>query len=274
MPRASQSADQELSVTWYGDASLVFRFGETEIGFDPFEGLPLGAIWKPPADLPHQEVLRRVEAVFVTHGHFDHIYHIPRLYGGRGVPIYCTAAPAKTLANRGVPESQLRRIEPGWTGQVGPFQIQAYPSRHCRFDRRLIVRTVFRREFFRHPWHLAGLLGLNLAYPEAGEILFYEVACNGFRVQVMGSMNLEPEAAYPMEADLLVLPLQGRSDQDVYALGLVERLKPRAVVLDHYDDAFPPMSAQIDVGGFVENVENRFSIPCQPLKPGAPIKFR
>lgn len=47
---------------------------------------------------------------------------------------------------------------------------------------------------------------------------------------------------------------------------LVERLAPRGILLDHYDDAFPPMSATVDTAGFVTAAEKRLGIPCRALK--------
>lgn len=95
--------------------------------------------------------------------------------------------------------------------------------------------------------------------------MFYEVQTANCRVQIMGSMNLDGKTEYPVGADLLVLPFQGRSDQDRYALQFIERLRPKAVVLDHYDDSFPPLTVQIDTGDFQKTVEERYGISCTPL---------
>lgn len=87
----------------------------------------------------------------------------------------------------------------------------------------------------------------------------------------MGSMNLDPDTDYPTDADILVLPLQGRSDLDTYGLALAERLKPRQILLDHYDNTFPPLSDCIDPSGFIQNAEQKLGIPCRPLQVGQKI---
>lgn len=110
------------------------------------------------------------------------------------------------------------------------------------------------------------LLRLNKAYDENGEILFYEITCGTLRLQIMGSLGLDADTAYPTGADWLILPFQGRSDLTEYAMPLVERLAPRGILLDHYDDAFPPMSATVDTAGFVTAAEKRLGIPCRALK--------
>lgn len=262
-----------MQLTWYGTASLLLQEKDMSIAFDPFDGLPIhGPRHGQP--LPHEEDFRRASRIFVTHGHLDHIYHIPRIYGDTDATVYCTEAPKNTLVNHGFPSNRICRIAPGWKESFGPFQITAYQGRHCVFDFPLILRTASRANFWRHPAHLTRLAALDCLYPEKGEILFYEVTCGGTRVQIMGSMNLDSNTEYPTGADVLVLPLQGRSDQDTYALGIIERLQPKSVLLDHYDDSFPPLSDNIDTSGFVRNVWEHFRIRCCPLTKSCPVTIR
>jgi L-ascorbate metabolism protein UlaG (beta-lactamase superfamily) len=211
--------------------------------------------------------------VFVTHGHFDHIYHIPQIYKGTQTVIHCTKTPRKTLLGKGMDPASLQEICPGWTGKYGPFTVTAYQGRHCEFDLPLVAHTILRADLFRHLPRALWLELLRAEYPEQGEILFYEVSCQGLRLQIMGSMGLDARTVYPTGADVLLLPLQGRSDQDEYALRFVERLKPKAVLLDHYNNSFPPISQDVDVSGFVKNCKTRFGIPCRALQVGETITF-
>jgi len=255
-----------MEITWYGTASLILREENTSIAFDPFGGLPIHSIAHPPKALPCEQKLGSIEQVFVTHGHLDHIYHIPRLYRDTDVKVHCTAAPERTLIRHGFSPEKIQEISPGWNGQIGPFHITAYQGRHCVFDAPLLAHIFFSSKTFRHPAHLFHLLKLHLTYREKREILFYELTCHGLRIQIMGSMNLDPRTEYPTGADVLILPLQGRSDQDVYALELVKRLMPKSVLLDHYDNSFPPLSGDVDTSGFIRNVWQELGIPCQPLE--------
>lgn len=256
---------QTLTLTWYGTAGLILRDGEHAIAFDPFCGLPIGQIKNPPQHLPNEAEYRSISDIFVTHGHFDHIYHIPRLFLGAAATIHCTATPCKTLVRNGFDRSRIDVISPSSVVTVGPFSVKAYQGRHCVFDIPIVLSTILRKGFFSDIDHLMRLIKLNRTYPENGEILFYEVECRGTRVQIMGSMNLDSATEYPTNADVLVLPLQGRSDQNVYALDLVKRLMPKSIILDHTDNSFPPMSDDIDASGFIKNVYDRFGIPCRQL---------
>lgn len=255
-----------MLLTWYGTASLILQEGDTSIAFDPFCGMTRRTLGHPEASPQYDRRLCGVSDVFVTHGHLDHIYHIPWLYGGAAAAIHCTAAPGKTLARLGLSPEKIHLIGPGFSSSFGPFQITAYQGRHCVFDLPLLRRTIFSVRFWQDPLYLAKLLHIHFSCRENGEILFYEAACRGLRIQIMGSMNLDPDTSYPQDADILILPLQGRSDQDTYALELVERLRPRSIFLDHYDDTFPPLSGHVDISGFIQNVDKRFGIPCRPLE--------
>lgn len=260
-----------MQLTWYGTASLILQEGDTAIAFDPFCGLPVHAIAHPANPMPYEKDFRKIPYVFVTHGHLDHIYHIPQIYRDASVVVHCTSAPKRTLLKHGFPAGNIQEIAPGWCGKYGPFEITAYQSRHCVYDLPLLRHTIFCRRFWAHPVHLVRLLTTHILYREKGEILFYEIVCHGLRIQIMGSMNLDPDTEYPTGADMLILPLQGRSDQDIYALKLVKRLKPKSILLDHYDNTFPPLSDDIDTSGFICNVREQFGIPCQPLKKGVTI---
>lgn len=260
-----------MKITWYGAASLMMREGDEAIAFDPFFGMSVGCFAdKEPVPLPRED-FRPVTDVFVTHGHFDHIFHIPRLWEGSGFRIHCTPAPRKTLLRRGIPPERFVPANPGRTDRVASFAVTGYQSRHCRYDFPIILKTVFRTGFFRHPVHLLRLVVELLRCPEKGEILMYEVSCGGKRVQVLGSLGLDRKTDYPTGADLLILPFQGRSDLEEYALGIVRRLKPRAVLLDHYDDAFPPVSDEIATEEFVKILGEREHIPCRAMEKGREI---
>lgn len=251
-----------MRLTWMGTAGLLFTAGDTTIAFDPFPGIPYVPYSKRPCTIPDEPVYRRASDVFVTHGHFDHILFLPELYRDTDTVIHATATPCRTLARHGLPETQLHRIGPGWSGSVGPFRLRAWQGRHCRFDAPLVRRTVLQKHFRAHAMHL---LSMNLQYPEHGEILFYELTDGTARVQIMGSMNLDGETDYPTGADWLILPYQGKSRPEACALSLVERLRPKQVLLDHYDDSFPPITSLIPTDGITELLAQR-GISCHPLQ--------
>jgi L-ascorbate metabolism protein UlaG (beta-lactamase superfamily) len=72
--------------------------------------------------------------------------------------------------------------------------------------------------------------------------VFYQIEAEGKTVAVMGSLNLRKDTEYPAGADLLVLPYNGWTDNYPPAVRVIRRLKPKHVLLDHYDESFPPFT--------------------------------
>lgn len=260
-----------MQLRWYGTAALILQEDDTLIAFDPFCGLCKNASINSEDISPFEQEFRKIKNVFITHGHFDHIARIPAVYKNAPLRLWCTRTPYKTMLREGVHPEQMQAIRPGERINVGPFTVTAYQSRHCKYDLPIIIKTVFRPGFFRHPVHLLRLMRIVLRYPENKETLFYEVLCGDKRIQIMGSLNLSADIKYPTRADVLVLPFQGRSDLEKCGLSIVQRLKPRRVLLDHYDDSFPPISNTVNTKSFKKLLREQEKIPCKALEKGVVV---
>ena len=237
-----------MKLRWYGTASVTIESNGFRLAADPFLGIPIeeNRIRRQLRAIP----FRGADAVLVTHGHFDHILDLPRLYNDFFIEIYATATPCNTLMDKGIKLSRLHWIEPNQTLEIGDFSVKVYQGRHCRFDIGVVCKTLFKAETFRHPKRLIQLLKLNGEYPENGETVFYEITAEGKRIQLMGSMGLDPAVDYPTGADALILPFQGTGCPAKTVAPIIERLQPKAIFLDHYDDAFPPMSDHVATAEF------------------------
>jgi ribonuclease J len=77
----------------------------------------------------------RLEAVFITHAHEDHVGAVPHVLSRLNVPVHARAFTAniarRKLADLGVPDDDVRTVSP-WpeTVQAGPFQVGFLPVSH------------------------------------------------------------------------------------------------------------------------------------------------
>ena len=254
-----------MKLSWYGTASVMLESGDCRLAVDPFLTIPLNETFC--RRKLHAVRYRTADAVLVTHGHFDHILDIPRLYRNSDIKIYATKTPCRMLLRRGVAREKLKVIAPGMTFTLGGFTIRVYQGRHCRFGAGIALKTVFKKDTLLHPKRLFDLLLLNGRYKENGETLFYEIEAEGKRIQLMGSMGLDLDTMYPTGADVLILPFQGTYCPARTVAPIISRLKPKMIYLDHYDDTFPPMSSHIETLDFTAALIHN-GIPAAALKFG------
>ena len=248
-----------MRLKWYGTATILLEQDGTQLLFDPFLSLN-DKCFKPPED-----ELSAVENILVTHGHLDHIANIPAiLRKNAGIAtVYCTAKPREVLVSKGVDEARIRQIKPGDCLGFGPYEVRVLKGKHIAFNMGLVLKTLFNPRVLTWRTNLRYLLKENRICIEAGETVTYEICAANKRILLLGSLNLDDDTEYPKGADLLILPFQGRSDLAKYAMPFIERLEPKKVLLDHFDDAFPPISSNVRTGPFVSLMRRKY--------PGIPV---
>lgn len=235
-----------MEIVWYGTASLSIKSGKDSILFDPFVPVKSSHI--------HTDISTyySFENIFVTHGHMDHISSIPEIWNVSHPHIYCTKTPYQSLKKFGVNEKSLYCVSPGQTIEIGSFSISAYPARHITFDKELVETTLFNARIIelKEDFLKEGIT--HFRCPENHETLAYLVNIEGLSVFVLGSLGLLDKVDYPKGMDLLVLPYQGQTHLELPALEVIERLCPKNILLDHFDDTFPPLSKTVDTSGIQE----------------------
>lgn len=85
-----------IEMTWLGHATFRFRFGGgTTVIIDPW-------LESNPACPPTEHSQERVDAIFVTHGHFDHMADAEPLAKAHGAPVFAIHEVAVYLEMQGV----------------------------------------------------------------------------------------------------------------------------------------------------------------------------
>lgn len=242
-----------MKITWFGTACIKMESEGKTILFDPYIRRYGGAEEK------LKKVFQQEKTILITHGHFDHIADMKEIFCGKGdVVIYGSRTPLDSLKRDGLKAECLKDIRPGSKLKIGGFAISILQGKHIQYDARLVRRVLLNVRIFKYLKELWGMLQSWNKYLENGEILFYDMQVEGKHIQLMGSSGLQMNVQYPQGADLLVLPYQGRSDLAQYSLPIVEKLKPKKIMLSHFDDAFPPITSKVDTQEFYDVMKHQF----------------
>lgn len=229
-----------MNITWLGTASLVLEAAGERILFDPFLELRGGTH---PGDL---EDYLREETIFITHGHFDHLYFIPEILEKGDATVFCTECPARTLEKYAQDTQNVVKLRIGDEIAIGDVKIRVLQGRHIVFDKRLVKYILKPRRLLKYGKNLPFLFWANRAFQEGGETVTYHIQAEGKEILLFGSLNLDPETVYPQNVDLLILPYQGSCELEKEAQRFIEQLHPKKILLTHFDNAFPPLSQDVD----------------------------
>ena len=230
-----------MELIWHGTAAIEAVCAGGRILFDPF--VPL---YGSPVDVRIEE-FDGFSHIFVTHCHLDHVTDLPTIARRNpDVTICCTRTPYETLRRKGVPEKNLSLLRYGETYAAEGFSIRVFHGKHAVLPRLDGARL---RSWLRSPArrNLPHVIREYFACREADECVFYQIEADGRTAALMGSLNLRDGTEYPTGADVLVLPSHGWEDDLPPAERVIGRLQPRRVLLDHYDDTFPPVSSPVDL---------------------------
>lgn len=238
-----------MHLIWHGTASVEVVCREGRILFDPF--VPLKGSSVP----VKAEDFDGFSDIFITHGHLDHIVSVPEIINRNSqAKVYCTEAPRNTLMKKGVPQHNLRLIRYGEEVRAAGFRVLPLHGRHAVLPKASSARLRYIL-MSPHRSNIPSIIREVIRCREMDETVFYQIEADGKQVSLMGSMNLRDEVDYPVNADLLVLPYNGWEDNFPPAVSVIRRLKPKRVVLNHYDDTFPPLTMPLDLAPLLTKYE-------------------
>jgi L-ascorbate metabolism protein UlaG (beta-lactamase superfamily) len=236
-----------MDLTWLGTAGFIVKGKEGEIVFDPFLSRGQGA-----TSPFNAQSFQNAQALFVGHGHFDHTFDIPIIAKSTDLKIYAPGLTGQVLKMRGVPAARLVSAN-NKEILFKPFKIRAFHSDHVRFDLPLVVSTMKR-------CGVGGCLHaayIGLAHPK-GLVQTYLFESGGKKVLFIssaGCSDQELEIYRKLEVDYLLAPLQGHSHIQEIAAKQTAIIQPKVVVPHHHDDFYPPLSQNISVDVFRDQLK-------------------
>jgi L-ascorbate metabolism protein UlaG (beta-lactamase superfamily) len=236
-----------MDLSWLGTAGFIVKGKEGEIAFDPFFSRGLGE------PSPYSvKSFENCENIFVGHGHFDHTYDLPAIVAGTDVKIYAPGLTGQVLKWRGVPGSRIHSA--GNTELLSKsFKVRAFQSAHVKFDLPLVVSTV-KRCGVRGCFHA---MKVGIPYPK-GLVQTYCFEAGGKKVLFISSAGCTEKELLEyqkLEVDFLLAPLQGHSSIQEIAAKQTAMIKPKVVIPHHHDDFYPPLSQNISVDVFRDQLK-------------------
>lgn len=219
-----------MKLRYLGVAGWHLITARSSLLVDPyFTRLPLGKMLFGYA-IPDPAVIRAHTPsagwVLNTHAHYDHLMDVPEIVRLTGGIVYASPQACDLLAIQDVPDFQLEDIHAGDWVVLGDFEVEVYLSRH---------RTIFGHIPYQKP------LPPRLRPPlRARDYCFdylytFLISAEEARVLITSGIDAEPS----VEADVLLVGADASRDQLAVIL---EGVKPRLVMPNHWDDMFRPLS--------------------------------
>ena len=254
----------EIQLTWLGTAGFAIEASGRVLLIDPFVSRPGFRHSLTHRLTPSIEAIRthvpRADAIVCGHSHHDHIMDVPDIARLTGAQVIGSASTCNLCRAHGLTSQQLVE-EPGEI-EIGPFRITMRPSLHGRAVLGRVPMQGTMPAGLRPP--------LRLSDYRTGGTSGIQVEVAGLSIFHLGSADFHPETIEGLRCDLLTPCLVGREHHEGYTAKLLDSLKPRAVIPNHFDNFFRPLDRTImelpgaDLEGFRREVIDS-GHPCRLL---------
>ena len=229
-----------MKITWYGTASILIEIKNEKLLFDPFFRR------NKKLEQPSLNCFTNVDYIFNTHPHFDHLIDVPRVLENTSAKIYGSYTMQKYLWRDGVKQEKTEILLPGDTLITQNATIKAVNGQHIKNNVGIILKTTLRIIGKFQYANALKILSVHKKYFMRGDIVGYFIKAEDKKILLFGSAGYDKNCVYPSDIDVLIWPFQGRTRLEKYSIEIIKRLNPKKVILDHFDNAFPPITNTIN----------------------------
>lgn len=236
---------------WLGNANYELSFGGKVYLFDTYydrvaRSRPIGFAV---ADV------KRADAIFVSHAHFDHISDVAPVARQTGAPVIGAPITIETAVRMGVPPQQTIVARGGETLHFGDLTVEVALARHSTIQDGLVdayanvYKVDARPDTPEEEAHSKAVRSRGTFAPEVidkGTLAFALVLRNGFTVVAVGSAGPVTDGDRALaqklgRADVAIIAYQPHAvaeHQVADTWPLIELFKPRLYLPAHHDHSF------------------------------------
>lgn len=235
-----QAANARVTARWMTVASVLIDDGKTKLLFDPAWTRPEIKHWlniekfksdeKLVTDILKKNNLSKIDAVFASHSHFDHVMDAPMVSKLAGAVFYTDESSDRLAMAYKEPRIRTIRMNAGREIRVGDFLITPIPRVHAQ-----ILHL-----FYFLPGAVPADATLSFWDYHVGDTWFFYIQHpeGSILVDQGSEAHMDALKPYATKIDVLIQGVANRKTDEAVIGGYTKMLSPKVFVPLHFDNFF------------------------------------